>query len=318
MTERKSDFLYRYILLSLAVFLIAFSFSHLREMLLLVNSGIRVSVLSVIPSLFPFMIFSDMLLYSDIFEKLPKKANKLFEKAFKIRQDGLGAFLTGIICGFPLGVKYACDLYKSKRINKDELERLICFCNNTGPAFLLAGIGISMRGSILDGIILYVVQIASALLCGMIISHGKECSKPETCNAVSTKGSFNLTESIKKSSLNMLYVCAFVVFFSIVCGYFKILVPNALFSAIFTSFFEIGNAAIACNVLENRILSLVITAGAVSFSGMSVHLQAEIFYGEYEIDRKRYYFAKLFQSALSMLLTYLISLLTYFVFTDKI
>jgi hypothetical protein len=264
------------------------------------------------------MIFSDMLLYSDIFEKLPKSARKLFEKVFKIRQEGLGAFLTGIICGFPLGVKYACDLYKSKRISKDELERLVCFCNNTGPAFLLAGVGASIRGNVRDGVILYLVQIASAILCGAVISRGKSSSKYDKCETVEIKGSFNLTESIKKSSLNMLYVSAFVIFFSIVCGYLKIIFPNELLSAIFSSFFEIGNAAIACNALENRILSLVITAGAVSFSGMSVHLQAQMYYGEYKISRKRYYIAKLFQSMISMLLTYFISLLTYFVFTDKI
>jgi hypothetical protein len=264
------------------------------------------------------MIFSDMLLHSDIFEKLPKSVGKLFERAFKIRQEGLGAFLTGIICGFPLGVKYACDLYKSKRINKDELERLICFSNNTGPAFLLAGIGASIRGSIRDGIILYFVQIASAILCGMIISRGKRCGEPEECEAKEIKGDFNFTESIKKSSLNMLYVCAFVIFFSIVCGYLKIIFPNELFAAICASIFEIGNAAIACTALENRLLSLIITAGAVSFSGMSVHFQAQIYYNEYKISKKRYFFAKIFQSAFSMLLTYFISLLTYFVFTDKI
>ena len=172
MTESKSDFLYRIMLFLSALFFIVFSFLHLREMLLLVNSGIRISIRSVVPSLFPFMIFSDMLLYSDIFEKLPKFARKLFEKVFKIRQEGLGAFLTGIICGFPLGVKYACDLYKRKRISKDELERLVCFCNNTGPAFLLAGVGASIRGNVRDGVILYLVQIASAILCGAVISRG--------------------------------------------------------------------------------------------------------------------------------------------------
>ncbi len=318
MTERKKDLVSKYALFTLSIFLIVFSFFHLREMLLLVNSGIWVSVRSIIPSLFPFMIFSDMLLYSDVFEKLPKALNNLFEKTFKIRQAGLGAFITGIVCGFPLGVKYACDLYENKRINKDELERLICFCNNTGPAFLLAGVGISIRNSAFDGVILYVVQIISAVLCGFLLSLGKICGTSQSGNERVIESKFDFSQTIKKSSLNMIYVCAFVVFFSVVCGYLKIIFPNTLFSAISSFFLEIGNAAIACNQIENRSLSLALTAGAVSFSGMSVHFQGQMYYNEYGISKKRYYVSKFFQSVTSMILSYLISLLTYSHFIDKI
>lgn len=318
MTEQKNGFKANYALLLLSISLILFSFFHIREMLMLVNSGIRVAIRSVVPSLFPFMIFSEMLLYSDIFERLPKKLNNLFEKAFKIRQAGLGAFVTGIVCGFPLGVKYACELYEGKKINKDELQRLICFSNNTGPAFLLAGVGISIRNNVYDGIIIYIVQIASAILCGFLLSFGKKCGEAELQEEALSERNFDFPQCIKKSALNMMYVCAFVVFFSIVCGYLRIIFPNPLFAAFSSSFFEIGNAAIACNEIKNRSLSLVLTAGAVSFSGMSVHFQAKIYCSEYKLSQKLYYTSKIFQAAVSMILSYLISLLTSYAFIDKI
>ncbi len=317
MTEKKSDLKYRYALMLFSSLLIVFSFLHLEKMLSFASYGLNLCVRSIIPSLLPFMIFSDMLLYSGIFEKIPRQIQKLFERTFKIRQNGLGAFLTGALCGFPLGIKYACDLYRNSKIDKNECQRLICFCNNTGPAFVIAGIGISIRGSALEGVLLYTIQIISAVLYGIISSRGQKISEKDT-SPISQDSEYSIIESIKKSSLNMLYICALVMFFSIICGYVAILIPHPLVNAVIASFLEVSNASLACNMLPDKNLSFVLTAGAISFSGMSVHLQGEIFYQDIPISKGRYYCAKLLQSGLSMALASLILLLTYRFFPVKI
>ena len=87
--------------------------------------------------------------------------------------------------------------------------------------------------------------------------------------------------------------------------------PNEIFNAVFASFLEIGNGAAACAVLKNKQLSFILTAGAISFSGMSVHLQAEIFYQDVVISKKKYYTCKIMQAIFSIIIAFFISLLTY-------
>ena len=50
---------------------------------------------------------------------------RLFEKLFKINGEGVGAFLLGLICGFPTGVRITKELFENGRISKDEFERLV-------------------------------------------------------------------------------------------------------------------------------------------------------------------------------------------------
>ena len=99
---------------------------------------------SIIPSLFPFMVLSDMLINSRIFDNLPEIFGRTFEKLFKINRSAFGAFLIGALCGFPLGLKYACDLYKRRNVTKEECERLLSFTNNSGPLFIIGTVGILM------------------------------------------------------------------------------------------------------------------------------------------------------------------------------
>ena len=301
----------RYIILSISVFLIVFSFLNLEEMARLINSGLLLCIRSVIPSLFPFMIFSEMLLYGKVFDIIPQKIMKFFGKIFKVNPISIGAFLTGIICGFPLGVKYASDLYKSSSISKDEFERLICFCNNTGPAFVIAGIGASIRKNAYEGILLYFIQIASAVICGIIISRKVKIYTDKKDYNLNDIKDFSIIDCVKRSSLNMLYICALVSFFTVLCGYSYKIFPNDIFNAVFSSFLEIGNGASACAALRNKQLSFILTAGGISFSGMSVHFQSEIFYHEINISKKKYYTSKTMQSSLSIIIAFFVSLLTY-------
>ena len=311
MTEQKSVSFKRYSILLFSIFLISFSFLNLKEMMRLINCGLLLCVRSVIPSLFPFMIFSEMILYGNVFGIIPQKIKVLFGKLFKVSPVSIGAFLTGILCGFPLGAKYASDLYKSSAISKDEFEKLICFCNNTGPAFVIAGIGASIRKNIYEGAILYFIQILSAVIWGIIISRKKTAYAKEKEEFFSFTNDFSITECVKRASNNIIYICALVCFFTLLCGYSYKMFSNEILCALVSSFLEIGNGAASCAALKNKQLSFILTAGGISFSGMSVHLQAEFFYRDINISKKKYYTSKIMQAIISVIIAFFVSLLTY-------
>ncbi len=273
-----------------------------------VKVGMRLCYSAVIGSVFPFIIITDIL-YSYADFGTITGLRYCFEKLFKINGYASGAFIIGILCGFPLGVRAAVRLYRDGLISRDECERLIGFSNNTGPAFVVSGIGAAMRGSFFDGIVLYVSMILSAICVGIITGRGKKATK----NISDAKrSSFDLSESIRGAGLGTLNISAFVIFFSVICGILDLLIKSNFILAIILPFIEISNSAKMLSLIHipNDAIDLLFTSFAVSFSGLSVHLQAKSFIHGTDIKMKTYYSSKLIQGFISVAITALILIIT--------
>ena len=257
----------------------------------------------VIGSVFPFMILTDLISTQTHFEQiLPLKA--LFERTFKINGHAFSAFLSGAVCGFPLGVKVAVDLYKREIITRDECERLIGFSNNTGPAFVISGIGVGLLHSYSIGIIIYISMIISAVLVGIIFGLRK---RPSISKGALCESNFDFVASIKKGALGTLNVCGFVVIFSVISGIISLFVKNGTLFTLLTSFIEVSCSAKAISTCGFGIcLKTALSAFAVSFSGLSVHLQAKSFIADTDISMKTYYKMKLLQGVLAFIIAFLI------------
>lgn len=267
-----------------------------------VKSGLLLCANVIIPSVFPFIVISDFLYASLDFSSL-KCLGAAFERIFKIRRCGLYAFSLGILCGFPLGVKCARDLYTSGQISRDEAERLIGFSNNTGPAFLVSGVGLGLRGSIEEGVILYAVMVISALICGVIFSFGAALGVSNTEES-DVNYRFSFTESIRNAGLNTLNICSYLTFFACLCGLLRKLLGECYLYIAIIPFLEIGSSTsiLSKTALLSDMGSLALSAFATGFSGFSVHLQALSFLSGTDISAKRYFVMKLFQGAISLLL----------------
>jgi len=272
-----------------------------------VRVGLELCTSTVISSVFPFLILTDLISSTPGFEEI-RVLRKLFERAFKINGYAINSFLIGITCGFPIGAKSAAELYKNRKISKEECERLIGFCNNTGPAFIISGIGAAMRGSILDGVLLYLTMIISAIIVGIIFGIGKSYSQTRSaCNNLY----FDFPSSVKNAATNTLGICGFVVLFSVICGIISDFLKTSGFLFYILPFIEVTNAA---SILEKsttlpKAFSLMLTSFSISFSGLSVHFQTSSFLRGLNISMKKYYLMKLAQGAVSSLLTLAIILI---------
>lgn len=275
--------------------------SHINKF---VKEGLSLCFNVVIASVFPFLIITDLFVAFSNFENVGF-LQKVFEKLFKINKYAVSAFLCGLLCGFPLGVKVSADLYRNGCISKNECERLIGFSNNTGPAFLISGIGFAMRGSVIDGIILYFSMIISSILSGLILGIGK---KPSSASKKQIEFKYNFSESVSNASLNTLNISAYIVLFSIITGVLSLIIKNNVIFSLILPFLEVSNAAktLSLTNIFTKSETLILTSFAVSFSGVSVHMQAKSFLSKTDISMKTYYFAKLLQGLLASLITTLI------------
>ena len=91
---------------------------------------------TLLPSLLPFMIISNLLIRTDLLKKWIRIPSGLWHRFFALTCDGAYALLLGFVCGYPMGAKLTADLYRENRISKKEAEYLLTFANHPGPSFL--------------------------------------------------------------------------------------------------------------------------------------------------------------------------------------
>ena len=100
------------------------------------STGLLLWFHSIIPSLLPFMILSNLLVALNGISLFTKLLHPFTSHLFGISEQGSYALLTGFVCGYPMGAKTCADLLSKKQISREEAQYLLCFANNPGPSFL--------------------------------------------------------------------------------------------------------------------------------------------------------------------------------------
>lgn len=296
----------RYILFAAALY---FAFSLILKSQTAIQAG-RDAVLlcanTVVPALFPYMICSGILARSGFSALLSRYLSPVMRPLFNVPGSSAIAFVLGSISGYPIGAICAADLYESGECSKNEAERLIAFCNNSGPLFIVSVVGICIFGDAALGRLLYISHLFAAVLTGIILR--SFAKTPVAAPKLLAKSASQQTEKpllaigavMDSSVFNILKICGFVIFFSVFC---KILPQNRLLP-FFHSFLEItgGTQAIAAADLEFS-LKMALVSFFIAFSGISVLFQVGAVTSRAGLSLKPYFFGKLLQGALSFVIT---------------
>lgn len=91
----------------------------------------------MVPTLFPFMMISSIMVYSGADLELGRMLSLLLKRVYKYSACGLYAIFMGFFCGFPMGAKVVSELCEKNKLSKEEAVSLLSFCNNIGPAYFL-------------------------------------------------------------------------------------------------------------------------------------------------------------------------------------
>ena len=180
-----------------------------------VTEGLSLCTRSVIPSLFPFLAVSALLMSLGFGEWLSGPLSGLMA-LYRIGGAGASALLLGLVGGYPVGARTAASLVSDGVLSKEEGERLLTFCNNSNPAFLITVLGLGVFGSVRAGVWLWLIHLLSALLTGLLFrNHGgparRQAGGTAAFQAVSLSAAF--VAAVRESLSGMLSVCAFVTFF---------------------------------------------------------------------------------------------------------
>lgn len=238
-----------------------------------VRQGLALCANTLIPSLFPFFVLSRLLSGMGLTDLLSRRAGPWMQKLFRISGAGAEAFVIGLSGGYPLGAVTVAALRRDGHIGRDEAERLLAFCNNSGPAFILGGVG-AVFGSVKAGAFLYLSHVLSALCTGLLF-RGSAGPREAAAKAPAPQSFARAFPGAVVGALQAtLSVCAYVCFFSAVlalCGGFSFL-PEPWRIPV-TGFFELGSGIACLRGLPPTPPHMALAGFLLGWGGVSVHFQ---------------------------------------------
>lgn len=258
-----------------------------------VRRGLSLCAEAVVPSVLPSMLLSDLLLYSVAMTN--DRGGRVFRRCFKLPPIARIAFFTGLLTGFPMGVRMTAALYQNGSLTKEEAERLLAFVGNTGPAFLIAGVGAGLYGRIWVGIVLYATQLIGAVLIGLLFSRGKTASQKEDTRLCVR---YSFTESVRAAGEHTVTLCAFVCLFSAISELLMRFVKNTHLLTLILPWLEVSCATAFLSSWGTPLVTLPTAALAVGFSGLSVHAQSMAFIKKTDLNPRQYWIGKLMQGGI--------------------
>lgn len=145
-----------------------------QESMAAVREGLNLCGNVILPSLFPFFVLSALIVELGLSQYLGKLLEPVMRPLFHLNGSCACALAMGFIGGYPVGARTAINLYQNGQCTKTEAERLLAFCNNSGPAFILGVVGAGVFGSSQVGLILYFTHVCASLLVGLIFRFYKQ------------------------------------------------------------------------------------------------------------------------------------------------
>lgn len=242
-----------------------------------ISMALNVCATVIVPSLFVFMVFSDMIVTMLLSEETIRFSPKTI------------AFFMGTFCGFPIGATVCENMCKNNLISKDDAAKIIPFCNNASPAFLLGAVGASMLGDKRLGVVLFISQTLSSALPIMFIKIKNDKSILKN-NPACVQEAF--LSAIEKSVAGILKVCALICVFSAILALLKQISLSFLAIPL-----EISNGAAYCAEMYkgNPSIAFALCGFCCGFSGLCVHMQIKSMLKTVEISMSRLFFCELLQ-----------------------
>lgn len=293
------------------------------------KEGLLLWFMAIVPSLFPFMILSNILIKLKVTKYINRILKPVFGFLFGIREDGSYPVLIGFLAGCPIGAKSVAQLYKNGELKKSESQYLITFCNNLSPMFLIEFIGVKCLG-VKEPVLIFGVVVTSALINAFFYRIVNSLEKTvdmdiENKNNIKDKQLESdknypimdaVDESIADSCETILKIGGYIILFSIITSIIEYMIPQkySVVGCVLAGVFEVSTGAM--QLAENDILSeisffmtdvkIILTIWFCAFGGISSVAQTYSVLSGTDLSIKKYVAAKIRQGFIAVILALLV------------
>ena len=240
------------------------------------RDGLTLCYNVIIPSLFPFFVLSALVVDLGLAGHLGRALEGIMRPLFNVPGACAPALALGFVGGYPVGARTALQLYQKGMCTKTEAERLLSFCNNSGPGFFLGVCGTAVFGSARAGAYLYLIHVGAALVTGVLLR--RNLGLPRRKAVSRQRAPFDLAAAlpaaVQSSFAAVGSVSAFVIFFMVLLRLLSLMpalaaLPPLPRAALF-GFMEMTNGV---NALPATRTGFVLCAAIMNWGGLSVQAQ---------------------------------------------
>ncbi len=278
------------------------------------RQSVSVCLTVIIPSLFAFMVFSQVFIKSGIGDFLFYPLYKLNSFWFKGNRREFSIFIISLFGGYPVGIKLLKDYIAYNKNYTEIAEKMLCYCYCGSPSFIIQIVGISVLGNAKAGLLVYLSNIAACVTVAVIINllpskAERETSINKTIYKINKITVQDFTDSIADTVKALGVISGTILAFNIVLelirfsGFTEIL-EHFNIDKHFLSLMEISNIS----VFQGNSFGLLPFFSAVtSFGGLCIIVQTAAL-SKGQISLKRFIVSRLPASLFSGLYMYIISL----------
>lgn len=285
------NFFLIFFILSAAVGLLLFS-KQVRDSVL---QAFSLSVSTVIPGLFPFLVLSDFACRA-IRMQSSEKTNRICNRLFGIPASGLPVVLFGLTGGYLTGCKTAVSLYENGKITEKQAQKLCCFCFSPGLSFAVSAVGNGLFGNSKPGFVLFLCCTLSALLTGIVMPKEKNVQSAKDGGESTLPLSHIFTLSVGKSAVSCLHLTAWMAIFAGLQAILFSVLPQSTHTTL-SLLFEVTTGAVHCVKCND----LPLCAAVLSFGGLCIFFQLLPDLQKIGLSPVRFLRCRLLQAVLSML-----------------
>ncbi len=114
------------------------------------SSGISYCLYTLVPSLFPFMVLSSFIIHSGISKFIGKLLQPVIQFLFYLPGSAGSVIIMSMIGGYPVGARGCMSLLEQGAITQKQAQRMLYFCVNAGPAFIISVVGSTIAAKCTD------------------------------------------------------------------------------------------------------------------------------------------------------------------------
>ncbi|KFM98975.1 sporulation integral membrane protein YlbJ [Bacillus clarus] len=299
----------------------------------------------VFPSLLPFFIVAELLISIGVVKFIGVILEPFMRPLFRVPGIGGFVWAMGMASGFPAGAKLSARLRKSNQLTQIEAERLVSFTNSSNPLFIFGAVSIGFFNNPKLGFVLAAAHYMSNFTVGLLmrfygnnntyIKDKQSIQKHPFQNAFSILHETRLQEkrpigkllgdAIVSSIQTLLMIGGFIILFSVLnkmITVFQITEALAFIMQHILSFFQLsiqfsipilsgifemtlGSQMISQTNKTTLLEQAMVTSFILAFSGLSIQAQVASILAETDIRFKPYFFARIIQSILAPIFTFI-------------
>jgi len=284
------------------------------------QQGIELWAVSVLPALLPFFICADIMISLGIPSLVGAVFEKPFQKLFGTPGSSAFVFIISITSGYPMGAKIIGQMRRRGDLTDRDGIRMLSFCSNSGPLFMLGTVGAGLLHSPEAGAVVASSHYAAAVINGLLFrisekkeTDGRNVEKNQYTGLTGEKRSIldMLTSSMLSSVKTLFIICCYIIIFTyatdlldmtgVFCG-----LKSQCNSGFIKGLLEmtIGLNDISLSGDAGLRLKCTMSAFLVSFGGLSVMAQSMSVLKGLKINGLTYLWIKLSHGIIAGLLAY--------------